>query len=100
MDAIVDLFEGCSIMKRFPYIAINWDFSGLSGCVYARNKRDLIVFFGKTFYAGEHKKVKRFQTMLEAFEYVQNEYLTNSSHYQDRIIPPKPKSMMNIDPRR
>lgn len=99
MDTIVDLFSGCSIMKKFPYIGIHWDSSGRSGCVYARNKRDLIVFFGKSFYAGEHKKVKRFATMLEAFEYVQNEYLVNNSHYQDRIIPPKPKCMMNIDPK-
>ena len=98
MDAIVNFFDGCSIMKKFPYITIHWDFSGQSGCVYARDKRDLIVFFGETFYAGEHRAVKRFRTMREAFEYIQNEYLNNNSHYQDRIVPPKPKSMMHIDP--
>ena len=96
MDPIVDLFSGCSIMKKFPYIEIHWDSSGRSGCVYARNKRDLIVFFGKSFYAGEHRKVKRFATMVEAVDYIKHEYETNKDAYRERIIPPKRKSMMNI----
>ena len=63
MNPVGDLLDGCRVMRECSYMGIHWDFSGLSGCVYARDRRDLIVFFGKSFCAGEHKKIKRFNTM-------------------------------------
>ena len=80
--------------KKYPYLVIRFDFSGMSGSVKAQDKQNLIMFFGMSF--SNRKGIRRVSTMEEACTWVVKEYTERNSEWKDMKIPLKMPSFRTL----
>lgn len=76
-----DIIRADKWKKKYPYLIIHTDFSGLSGSVKAKDKQNLIMFFSMSF--NKNGKERRVPTMDEACEWVVKEYTERNSEWKD-----------------
>lgn len=89
-----DIIHADKWRREYPYLVIHFDFSGLSGSVKAKDKQNLIMFFGMSF--SNRKGIRRVSTMEEACTWVVKEYTERNSEWKDMKIPLKMPSFRTL----